>query len=144
MVRLVQRLLRHVTRYLTVDITAAATLTEGLERLRDGVWDMVLLDLELPECDGIDTFHQVHGACMIPIVVLTGVDDFDLRVECIEAGAQDCIDKMELTADVLLRSIRFAVERHRHVQEMQYALKELREAKITLEEIIEHLRERNN
>lgn len=141
---MVGRLLRCMDKYITVDMYAASTLTSGLEKLAAGTYDVVLLDLELPDCEGIDTFHQVNGACMIPIVVLTGSESFEQRVETIAAGAQDCIYKMELTADVLLRSIRFAVERHRHVQEMHYALKELREAKITLEEIIEHLRERKN
>ena len=54
----------------------------------------------------------------------------------IAAGAQDCVYKMEMTSDLLIRSVRFAVERNHIVQELRVALKEVQAANIAMQEIL--------
>lgn len=89
-------------------------LSEALERLSSGGVDVVLLDLELPDSDGLVTFERTCAfAPTVPIVVLTGIDDEDMALAAMQGGAQDYLVQGELTAGVLARSLRYAVERHR-------------------------------
>ena len=76
--------------------------------------DLILLDLTLPDSQGIDTFLKVYGqSSEIPIVVLTSLNDDHLALEAVKKGAQDFLIKGELNGNILLKAIRYAVERHR-------------------------------
>jgi PAS domain S-box-containing protein len=87
-------------------------LSVGLERLAGGSIDVILLDLSLPDSQGLETFLQVQAhAPHIPIVVLTGLDDEKLAANAASAGAQDYLIKGELAGNVLLRAIRYAIAR---------------------------------
>lgn len=89
-------------------------LSAGLERLAHGEVDVILLDLDLPDSDGLVSFERVSAfAPEVPAVVLTQVDDEGLALESVQGGAQDFLVKGDLTQSVLTRSIRYAVERHR-------------------------------
>lgn len=93
----------------------AATLKEGLERLAAGGIDLVLLDLTLPDCTGLDTFTRVAaGATEIPIIVLSGQDDESLAMKTVHEGAQDYLVKGQgVDARIIARSMRYAIERKR-------------------------------
>ena len=132
---LVLRLFQQIL-YAQVDIFHVSCLRDGLVALRDETWDCVLLDLTLPDRFGVETFHQIHGFTDVPIVVLTAEDNLERRAEVIAAGAQDCVYKMEMTSDLLIRSVRFAVERNHIVQELRVALKEVQAANIAMQEIL--------
>ncbi len=72
------------------EMTHAGTLAAGLEQLRLGEFDVVLLDLSLPDSHGIDTFNAVCcHASDVPCLLMTGLDDADLAVRVMQAGAQD-------------------------------------------------------
>src|SRR5262249_23655977 len=89
-------------------------LARGLERLAAGGIDAVLLDLTLPDSEGLATFFQVRARTQspaIPVVILTGMDDVKLGAKAVEAGAQDYLVKGHLDAAVLTRAVRFAIER---------------------------------
>jgi PAS domain S-box-containing protein len=91
-----------------------AQLNAALERLRAQHFDVVLLDLNLPDSDGFDTFLRLHGeASEVPIVVLSGRDDEALALKAVQAGAQDYLVKGRMGEEVLQRSIRYAIERQR-------------------------------
>jgi DNA-binding response OmpR family regulator len=122
--------------YAHVDIFNAFTLQDGLLALREDKWDCVLLDLALPDSTGITTFHHVRGITDVPIVVLTAEDDLERRARVVAAGAQDCVYKMEMTPDLLIRSVRFAVERNLVVQQLRSALKEVQAAHRALQELV--------
>jgi DNA-binding response OmpR family regulator len=132
----VQRLFQMVP-YAQVAIYHVPTLEAGLVALQGDTWDCVLLDLTLPDSSGIATFHQVHGFTDVPIVVLTAEENLERRAEVVGAGAQDCIYKMEMTPDLLIRCIRFAVERNRIVQELRVALKEVQAAHRAMQAILD-------
>jgi len=87
-------------------------LSDAVTQLDSSRFDVVLLDLGLPECDGLETLLELRGRNHeIPIVVLTGLHDEQVALEALEQGAQDYLVKGGLTADSLVRSIRFAVQR---------------------------------
>jgi len=90
----------------------ADMLSTGRERLAAGGIDAVLLDLGLPDSSGLDTFITVHAqAPDVPIVVLTGLDDAELAITVVQEGAQDYLPKNKLDSELLVRTIRYAIER---------------------------------
>jgi predicted DNA binding protein/DNA-binding NarL/FixJ family response regulator len=93
-------------------------LAAGLARLSEGSFDVVLLDLELPDSTGLDTLVSVVEATeFTPVVVLTGRDDRDLGIETIQHGAQDYLLKDGVTTGVLVHSIQYAIEQSRQERE---------------------------
>ena len=108
------------------DLVCAERLSKGLERLASGDVDLVLLDLSLPDSQGLDTFARVYEeAPQIPIVVLSGVDDEALAIQAVREGAQDYLVKGMADTDILVRSIRYAVERKLAEEELRKAHDEL-------------------
>jgi glutamate dehydrogenase (NAD(P)+) len=95
-------------------VDRAARLSAGLERLAAGGIDAVLLDLTLPDSEGLETFYRVRSHTQgpaIPIVILTGLDDVKLGAKAVEAGAQDYLVKGQLTSAALTRALHYAIER---------------------------------
>jgi len=97
-----------------VVVEVAWDLDQAFSRLSHGGIDLILLDLDLPDNQDLGMFERTHVfAPDVPIVVLTRVEDEDMALSMVKSGAQDYLVKGEVTADLLLRSIRYAVERHR-------------------------------
>ena len=81
---------------------------------------MVLLDLSLPDSYGLETFTRLHAhAPNTPIVVLTGLDDDALTVQVVREGAQDYLVKGQVSGDLLVRAMRYAIERKRLIEVIQ-------------------------
>lgn len=90
----------------------AETLSDGLEKLRATSADVVLLDLDLPDSEGLGTIMAIHADFpLLPLVVLTSVSSRELAANVIQEGAQDCLPKANIDADSLNRSVRYAIER---------------------------------
>jgi len=97
-----------------IQLEHVGQLSSALARLSQGGIDLVLLDLSLPDSHGIVTFERTYAfAPDVPIVVLTGLDDEEVGLSTVRGGAQDYLIKGEINSDLLRRSIRYAVERHR-------------------------------
>lgn len=99
-------------------VTNAESLAECLSLLqapgRGGSFDLVLLDLSLPDSVGLETLRQVLSAAgRVPVVLLTGMDDEALGVEALYAGAQDYLVKGRIEVTGIMRAIRYAIERKR-------------------------------
>lgn len=95
-------------------ITHVARLAEAVPLLMRGHTDVVLLDLTLPDSNGITTVERIHVmARHVPIVVLTGFSNDDVGVACIEAGASDYLAKDELDAHSIQRAVCYVLERRR-------------------------------
>jgi signal transduction histidine kinase len=89
-------------------------LNEALKRLDEERFDVVLLDLSLPDERGLETFVRTNTqAPDVPILVLTGLDDEVLALEAVREGAQDYLIKGKVDSDLLTRAIRYAIERKR-------------------------------
>lgn len=102
-------------------------LNAALARLRSQDFDVVLLDLNLPDSQGFETFLRLYGeASEIPIVVLSGQDDQVLALKAVQAGAQDYLVKGQIGEEVLQRSIRYAIERRRAERTLAESEKRMR------------------
>src|SRR5690606_26082161 len=89
----------------------------AVQRLREGSFDVVLLDLRLPDSDGLGTFATLYAeAPDTPIVVLAQPHDETIALKAVKSGAQDYLIKGEVHGTLLARALRYAVER-RHAQE---------------------------
>lgn len=99
------------------DLHHAMTLADGLEALdsaRGNEFDIVLLDLTLPDSDFTDTYLEFRRfAPDIPVIVLTAMDDEELALDLVRAGAQDYLIKAPLDRRMLNRAVSYAVERNR-------------------------------
>ncbi|HEX8949947.1 MAG TPA: EAL domain-containing protein [Dissulfurispiraceae bacterium] len=107
-------LIKEMMRDFAADHTliTADRLSSGLELLEREACDLVLLDLGLPDSSGIDTLRAVRNkGPELPIIVLTGFSDEELATRAIGLGAQDYLIKGQINGDLLLRSIRYAIER---------------------------------
>lgn len=97
-----------------VRLTHARRLEEALAQAARGRFDAALLDLSLPDSQGLETFVALHQAQpALPIVVLTGLDDQTVAMKAVNQGAQDYLVKGQVTGSVLVRSIRYAMARQR-------------------------------
>jgi signal transduction histidine kinase len=100
------------------ELVHSENLTHAFEVLKSSFFDVILLDLGLPESTGIDTLEQflrVHN--QTAVVVITGLNDFDVSVSAIEKGAQDYLVKGQYEPLLLIKTIKFAIERKK-MQEM--------------------------
>lgn len=128
--RLIREMLNEV-REVTFDVQRADRLSTSLERLAQGDIDVVLLDLSLPDSQGLETFARVYAqAPEVPVVLLTGLDDADLAVRAVREGAQDYLVKGQLDSGLLARAIRYAIERHRAQVERLLRARRVRAGKV--------------
>jgi len=96
------------------EVLHVCELSEGLERLARERFDLVLLDLNLPDSAGIETLARLQSESPdVPVVILTGLDDADVAVQAIRLGAQDFLSKDGLTRRSVSGPIRYAIERYR-------------------------------
>ena len=94
-------------------------LGTAIERLRTGGFDVVLLDLALPDSSGLGTFARLYAeAPDTPIVVLAGADDETTALKAVKSGAQDYLIKDQVHATLLERSLRYAIERRRSEEQI--------------------------
>jgi signal transduction histidine kinase/CheY-like chemotaxis protein len=92
----------------------ADRLSVGLDQLARGAADVVLLDLGLPDSEGLNTVQRVHNDHPeLPVIVLSGLADEDLAIAAVQAGAQDYLVKGRFDSELLRRSIQHAIERKR-------------------------------
>ena len=96
-------------------------LIDGLESLSQESPDIVLLDLGLPDSQGLDTLLKLKSqAPDVPVIVLTGLSDSEMAIKAVNAGAQDYLIKGEFTADLLVRAIQYARVRQQAEQQIKY------------------------
>lgn len=94
-------------------LTCAVHLNEALHRLDKERYDVVVLDLTLPDSRGISTLNSVRmHSPQVPVILLTTVNDEALAVTALQNGAQDYLIKGQVDGSILSRSIRYAIERH--------------------------------
>ena len=97
-----------------LDLGHADCLLMGLKRLAEGDIDVLLLDLSLPDSQGLDSLSKVLSKTpKVPIVVMSGLEDESVAIKAVQEGAQDYLVKGSVDAKLLARSLRYAIERHR-------------------------------
>jgi len=109
-----------------VELTHAERLSEALDWVSTGRFDVVLLDLGLPDSEGLDSFLRLHQrAPAVPILALTALDDERLAVKAVQEGAQDYLVKGRVDGDLLVRAVRHAIERKKVEEEIRRLNEEL-------------------
>lgn len=99
---------------LDLSITWVMSLADGINELTERTYDVVLLNLGLPDSNGIETLTRVRRCSKtVPIVVLSGSDDRDLALETVQNGAQDFLVKGRPSGESILRAIQYSIERCR-------------------------------
>jgi diguanylate cyclase (GGDEF)-like protein len=110
---LVTRMLTYST-YCDVTVKRVASLSEAVTLLAMEDYDVCLMELQLPDGEGIDSLHRVRSVdARIPIVILSDTEDEQLGLQAIQSGAQDFIAKNCLSGQLLTRSLRFSIARHK-------------------------------
>jgi two-component system cell cycle sensor histidine kinase/response regulator CckA len=106
---------------LVCETTQVTRIREAVRLLEDTEFDIMLVDLSLPDSEGLDTVRRVREQSpRIPIVVLTGLNDQDISYEAARYGAQDYLVKGRVDPPALARSIRYALERGKTEQELRH------------------------
>jgi two-component system, cell cycle sensor histidine kinase and response regulator CckA len=96
------------------EVTHVGCMNEAEKHLAEHAVDIVLLDLGLPDAQGLEAVRRTHTAAPhVPLVVLTASDDESLAVQALQEGAQDYLIKGQVVPRGLLRALRYAVERKR-------------------------------
>jgi diguanylate cyclase (GGDEF)-like protein len=120
-------------RFLIRHVTTAAAACSAVE---NGDVDIVMLDLGLPDATDLEALNRLENCVNeIPVIVLTGSADETLASDALHRGAEDYLLKGTFDYDSLIRSIRYAVERHRGVRDLARVKKELESANRDLERL---------
>jgi phosphoserine phosphatase RsbU/P len=131
--RLIEVMLDHASHGL-FEIEHVERLNAGLQRLAQGGINVVLSDLSLPDSEGLNTFARLHAqAPEIPIIVLSGLNDTNLALKAVHEGAQDYLIKGEVDGQLLVRAMRYAMERKQMSQQLAHYADELRAKNAQLE-----------
>lgn len=104
----------------TYKLDRVGLLSAALRRLEKDRFELLLLDLSLPDSHGLDTVTAIRSRCEdVPIVVLTGMDNETVALEALRIGAQDYLVKGTATGETLRRTIRYAIERRRILEDLK-------------------------
>jgi DNA-binding response OmpR family regulator len=102
------------------ELVIVETMEDGIDLLKMGSYDIILLDLGLPDCDGINTFLNVQKVSFeTPVIILTGLNVEDIAVKAVKMGAQDYLTKGNVDTELLERSIKYSIERKKVQIELQ-------------------------
>ena len=105
-------------------VTWCKTYQDGLSAIRSKPFDVCLIDYRLGELTGLDFLNECASlAVHVPMILLTGQGDDDIDIVAMQAGAADYLNKTEITASLLARSIRYALERNRTLLSLQHSEK---------------------
>ena len=124
------------------EVVSISRLGAAIDHANARPADVMMLDLGLPDAQGLETFLRAHAALPgIPILVLSGLLDQEIAIQAVQQGAQDYLVKGTAMLDVLPRAIRYAIERHRSQEDLERYAGELREKNAVLEEELRMARE---
>ena len=108
-------------------VTHVDRFNNALKCLKKNNFDVVLLDLNLPDAMGLITIEQIHAESPdVPIVVLTGNDDDEVGIEAVQKGSQDYLIKGKVTGALLGQSICYAIERKKLLTQLEHSAKEIK------------------
>lgn len=115
---LLKRLLKTIE-FQRFNLVHVQRLSEAIAVTQQNNFDVILLDLGLPDSQGLETLRQIQQRVPdIPIVVLTGLDNQEIAVEALRAKAQDYLVKGNMQGNLLIRSIHYAIERQQILEKL--------------------------
>ena len=111
-VRLIREMIKERETVSLFALEYVSTLEDGLDAIDNGHFDIILLDLGLPDSQGLDTLRTLRAkAPKSPIVIITGLADEIAGISSLEVGADDFLNKRELNASYLTHAILYAIQR---------------------------------
>ncbi len=115
------------TEYTKFEVEVVPTLHEGVKLLATGgEYHLLVVDLSLPDSDGLETFERVtFAAPKLPVVILSGLDDREMAMKAVQFGAQDYLVKGDFQSYNLEKSLSFAIERRRLQEDVKLTAREL-------------------
>jgi len=135
-VYLIQELLK--TSDLRFNIERSASLADAVKMAGSHEYDVILLDLGLPDSFGLETLRKFEAIKMnVPVVVLTGLDDKEISISSVKEGAQDYLVKGNLTGDTIVRAIRYGIERKKLFRELAVAKEALQKLNEELDQKVQ-------
>src|ERR1700723_2342244 len=119
------------------EVSHVTTMNDAESHLGRHAVDIIVLDLGLPDAQGVEAIRRAHAAApRVPLVVLTALDDEALAAEALQEGAQDYLIKGQIESHALLRAVRYAIERQR----MQVETDQVRKLQLQLkDEFLSHV-----
>jgi CheY-like chemotaxis protein len=132
---------RRLKQFLDPEITSAGNGRVALEKLRAQTFDLVLLDVQMPELDGVTALEQMKADMSlreVPVIMVSAVDDFQTVLRCIKLGADDYVQK-PFNADLLRARVETALERKRLRDQEGLFVQQLREEKARVNELLHSL-----
>jgi adenylate cyclase len=129
---------RRLKQFLDPELSSAANGRLALEELHTQPFDLVLLDVQMPEIDGLAVLEQMKADMSlrdIPVIMVSAVDDFDTVLRCIKLGADDYVQK-PFNADLLRARVETALERKRLRDQEARFVEQLREEKTRVNELL--------
>lgn len=100
-------------------LTESSSLKDALNKISEQNFDVILLDLGLPDSIGIETLKKLNlSSLKTPVIVMTGLEDEETAVESLKEGVQDYLFKNNISAQSIIHSIRYSIERKK-IQELQ-------------------------
>jgi PAS domain S-box-containing protein len=121
-------------------LTNVETLGEALKCLSEHEFDLILLDLNLPDSKELTTLDSIRkNAHQVPVVVITALSDEGLALEAMKRGAEGFLVKGQMGVNALLQAIFFAVERHRILMKLEEKIRELERSEARFKNIIERI-----
>lgn len=123
--RLIKEMLAE-NKNITFELEWKDDLSKGIQHLTQGNFDLILLDLNLPDSQGFDTFTTARAKALhIPIIISTGLTDETLAVKAVRNGAQDYVVKGQITGEQLVQRIQYAIAR-RLGEERRFSVQQLK------------------
>lgn len=107
---------------LEVQVAEAPNADNAEQLLLDNTFDCILLDYKLAGVDGLDLLRKIldQNLSQAPVIMLSGMEDEELMLECLKSGAQDYLLKSDLNTAVLVRSIRYSQERKQITEQLRF------------------------
>jgi two-component system cell cycle response regulator len=116
-----------------LELTQVVRMSDALHHLGENRFNIILLNLSLPDSQGLDSFNRIKTEVPeVPVVILTNVDNHELAVKAVQEGAQDYLVKGQINSSMLMRSIRHALERQRIMDELKQSQRLILEQQNTL------------
>ena len=104
-----------------VELKHVASMTDAVSVLKEHDFDVILLDLNLPDSSGQESVHRIQNAdSAVPVVVLSGEGNEEFAIEVLNRGVQDYLVKWEGDGRVIMRAIRYAIERKRAEERLSF------------------------
>lgn len=134
--KLIQDLLSQ-TNTIQVELTRVRLVSQAIQLLHKNTFDVILLDLSLPDSQGLDTISRFKEYGLnTPIVVLTACEDQELALRAIQAGAQDYLVKGKVCGELLIRSLRYAAQRQISQEALRLSEEKYRSVVNNIKEVI--------